>query len=116
MKLLAQSLNNKGTILVECDIPKASKGTVLIQSISSLISTGTEKMLADFGSAGYLSKVKQQPDKVNQVIQKIQTDGLIPTLEAVNAKLNMPISLGYCNVGKVMIKSCQSQFFLIFPI
>ena len=81
MKQLVQSLNNEGTILIESDIPKVSEGKILIKSITSLISTGTEKMLVDFGSANYFDKAKQQPDKVKQVIQKIKTDGLGPTIE-----------------------------------
>ena len=101
MKQLVQSLNNEGTILIESDIPKVSEGKILIKSITSLISTGTEKMLVDFGSANYFDKAKQQPDKVKQVIQKIKTDGLGPTIETVKNKLDMPIPLGYCNVGEV---------------
>ena len=58
-------------------------------------------MLIDFGKAGYIEKARQQPDKVKQVIQKIQTDGLQPTIEAVRAKLEQPMALGYCNAGVV---------------
>ncbi len=101
MKQLVQSLKNEGTILIESDIPKVSSGKILIKTISSLVSTGTEKMLVDFGAANYLDKARQQPDKVKQVIQKIKTDGLGPTIEAVQNKLDMPIPLGYCNVGTV---------------
>ena len=32
---------------------------------------------------------------------KISTDGLKPTFEAVFNKLDQPLSLGYCNVGVV---------------
>ena len=40
-------------------------------------------MLVDFGAAGYINKARQQPDKVKQVLQKIKTDGVIPTIEAI---------------------------------
>lgn len=59
-------------------------------------------MLLDFGKAGWINKARQQPDKVRQVLDKIRTDGLIPTLEAVQSKLDQPIALGYCNVGRVL--------------
>ena len=101
MKQLVQSLKNEGTILVDSDIPKVSDGKLLIRTVTSLISTGTEKMLVDFGAASYINKARQQPDKVKQVLQKIKTDGLMPTIEAVQNKLDMPIPLGYCNVGVV---------------
>ena len=40
-------------------------------------------MLVDFGKANFIQKAKQQPDKVKMVLDKVKTDGLRPTLEAV---------------------------------
>ena len=59
-------------------------------------------MLVEFGKAGWIEKARQQPDKVRMVLDKIKTDGLLPTLEAVLNKLDQPITLGYCNVGQVL--------------
>jgi predicted dehydrogenase len=59
-------------------------------------------MLVEFGKAGWIEKARQQPDKVRMVLDKIKTDGLMPTLEAVFNKLDQPLPLGYCNVGSVM--------------
>lgn len=58
-------------------------------------------MLVDFGKANALQKARQQPDKVKLVLDKIRTDGLLPTLESVNNKLDQPLALGYCNAGVV---------------
>ncbi|MEA1049041.1 zinc-binding alcohol dehydrogenase [Lamprobacter modestohalophilus] len=58
-------------------------------------------MLVDFGKANPLEKARQQPDKVKQVLEKVKTDGLMPTVEAVRSKLEQPLALGYCNVGVV---------------
>ncbi|HIO21058.1 MAG TPA: dehydrogenase, partial [Nitrospirales bacterium] len=57
--------------------------------------------LVDFGRATLISKAKQQPNKVRQVLEKVSTDGLWTTLDAVRSKLDQPIPLGYCNVGVV---------------
>src|SRR5439155_1258925 len=43
----------------------------------------------------------QQPDKVKMVLDKIRTDGLLPTLDAVRNKLDQPLPIGYCNAGVV---------------
>jgi predicted dehydrogenase/threonine dehydrogenase-like Zn-dependent dehydrogenase len=59
-------------------------------------------MLVDFGKANLIQKAKQQPDKVKMVLDKVKTDGLRPTMEAVFNKLGQPLPLGYCNVGKVI--------------
>jgi predicted dehydrogenase/D-arabinose 1-dehydrogenase-like Zn-dependent alcohol dehydrogenase len=59
-------------------------------------------MLLEFSRANLLQKARGQPDKVKQVLDKIKTDGLLPTLEAVFRKLDEPLPLGYCNVGVVL--------------
>jgi predicted dehydrogenase/threonine dehydrogenase-like Zn-dependent dehydrogenase len=102
MKQIIQSFKTGDTILEEVPAPQVRKGTVLIQTSMSLVSLGTEKMLVEFGKSNLISKARQQPEKVKQVWDKIKTDGLLPTLETVFNKLNEPIPLGYCNVGKVI--------------
>lgn len=65
-------------------------------------------MLLDFGKASLLSKALQQPERVQQVLNKIRTDGLLPTLDAVFDKLDNPLALGYCNVG-IVTETAQGE-------
>ena len=102
MKQILQSFKTGETILEEVPAPQVKPGQVLIQTIKSLVSLGTERMLVEFGKSNLISKARQQPDKVKQVLDKIKTEGLLPTLEAVFNKLGEPLPLGYCNVGKVI--------------
>ncbi|MCF6775574.1 bi-domain-containing oxidoreductase [Thiotrichales bacterium 19X7-9] len=102
MKQILQSLKTGETVIEDIPCPKNSDGALLIETTKSLVSAGTERMLVEFGKASLLGKIKQQPDKVKMVLEKIKTDGLATTLEAVKAKLDQPIPLGYCNVGKVL--------------
>lgn len=102
MKQLLQSLKTGAIELIKAPCPHLSSNGVLIQTQNTLISAGTERMLLEFGRAGIIGKIKQQPDKVKQVLEKIKTDGLFTTLHAVKSKLDQPIALGYCNVGKVL--------------
>lgn len=102
MKQLIQDFKTGKTILEEVPVPVVRRGTVLIKTINSLVSTGTEKMLVEFGKANLFQKAKQQPEKVQQVINKIKTDGLKPTVQSVLRKLNEPFPLGYCNAGIVI--------------
>lgn len=101
MKQILQDLSNGQTFLKEAPAPSVSSGSIVIETRKSLISPGTERMLVDFGRASILRKAKQQPEKVKQVIDKARTDGIATTLDAVRAKLDQPIPLGYCNVGVV---------------
>lgn len=102
MKQIIQSFKTGDTILEEIPAPVVSSGKILIQTTRSLVSLGTERMLVEFGRSNLLSKARQQPDKVKQVLDKIKTDGLVPTMRAVFNKLGDPLPLGYCNVGKVI--------------
>ena len=61
MKTLVESLKNGEISLINCPDPALLKNTVIIQSSNSIISTGTEKMLLEFGKSGYLEKAINQP-------------------------------------------------------
>ena len=102
MKQIIQDLKSGETILEDVPVPEIKSGHILIKTHNTLVSLGTEKMLVDFGKANYIQKARQQPEKVKQVLQKIKTDGLQPTLDAVFRKLGEPLPLGYCNAGEVI--------------
>jgi predicted dehydrogenase/threonine dehydrogenase-like Zn-dependent dehydrogenase len=102
MKQIIQDLKGGATLLEEVPAPLVRKGHLLIRTRCTLVSAGTERMLVEFGKGNLISKARQQPDKVKQVFEKIRTDGLMPTLEAVFNKLDEPLPLGYCNAGVVV--------------
>lgn len=102
MKQLLQNLKNGNTEMIDIPCAQVAPGHLLIQTKCSLISSGTERMLAQFGKANLLTKARLQPDKVKATLDKIKTDGLMTTLAAVKHNLNQPISLGYANVGVVI--------------
>ncbi len=101
MRQVLQSLKTGVTEVADVPAPGVSPGSLLIHSACTLVSSGTERMLVDFGRAGLIGKVRQQPERVQAVLDKIRTDGLMPTLDAVRNKLDQPLALGYCNVGVV---------------
>ena len=102
MQQLFQNLRTGVLDLTSVPCPQVADGHVLIRSRSSLISSGTERMLVEFSRASLIAKARQQPDRVQQVLDKIRSDGLLPTLEAVFARLDQPMPLGYCNAGTVV--------------
>ncbi|MDB4001171.1 bi-domain-containing oxidoreductase [Oceanospirillaceae bacterium] len=102
MKQILQNMGSGETSLVVAPVPSVKDKNLLIETTTSLISAGTERMLVDFGKSSYLKKAKAQPDKVKMVLEKIKTDGLLTTIETVQSKLAQPLPLGYCNVGRVV--------------
>jgi predicted dehydrogenase/threonine dehydrogenase-like Zn-dependent dehydrogenase len=99
MKQLVNSLATGDIQFAEAPVPREAAGQVIVATRRTLISAGTERMLVDFGRAGWLAKARQQPDKVRDVLDKVRTDGVFPTLEAVRSKLDQPMPMGYSNVG-----------------
>mgnify|MGYP003344724746 CR=1 FL=1 len=102
MKQILQNLKTGTTEVAEIPCPVVRRGQLLIRTRRTLVSAGTERMLVEFGRANLIEKARQQPDKVRMVLDKIKTDGLLPTLESVRNKLDQPFPMGYCNVGTVM--------------
>ena len=102
MKQILQNLSNGETSLVDVPCPANTDGSLLISTKKTLISAGTERMLVEFGKANILDKARQQPDKVKMVLDKVGTDGLLSTIDAVRSKLDQPLPLGYCNAGMVL--------------
>jgi predicted dehydrogenase/threonine dehydrogenase-like Zn-dependent dehydrogenase len=102
MKQIFQKVSGYCPELIEVPMPFVIPGHILIKSHVSLISTGTERMLVEFGKTTLLGRIKQQPDKVIKVLDRLRTDGLFSTIETVRNRLDQAIPLGYSNVGKVV--------------
>ena len=102
MKQILQHLRSGQIELADVPCPLVPPGHLLVHTSVSLISPGTERMLVEFGQAGLIGKARSQPERVRQVLAKIRTDGVMPTLEAVFSRLDEPLPLGYCNVGTVL--------------
>lgn len=109
MRIILQSLESGETSLVECSSPLVGPTEIRVRSSVSLVSTGTERMLLEFGKASLVGKALQQPQRVKEVVDKIRSEGLFTTWDSVNSKLNQLIPLGYSNVGCVEEVGSQVQ-------
>jgi len=102
MNQVLQHLNSGKTELTQVPAPRCRAGHLLIASHASLISAGTERMLVEFSQGNLIEKARSQPERVRQVMDKVKTDGLMPTVESVRNKLDQPLPMGYCNAGTVL--------------
>lgn len=87
-----------------CQVPAPStpKGFVLVRTVASVISAGTERSAIDFARANLFKKACSRPDLMNQVLGKIQRDGLIETIAGVRRRLDQPALLGYSCAGTIV--------------
>ena len=102
MKQQVTFLSSGSVGLIDVPAPNPGHGQLLIRTTCSLVSSGTERMLLDFGQANMVNKALQQPGKVKQVLSKSRTDGIFATLDSIQNKLDYPLPLGYSNVGTVV--------------
>ena len=102
MKQVFQSLSSGDISIVDIPIPSLKKGQVLIKTSATLISSGTERFLINFGKSNLIQKALDQPERVKEVLEKAKTNGIIPTIKSIQGKLDNPLPLGYCNVGTIV--------------
>jgi predicted dehydrogenase/NADPH:quinone reductase-like Zn-dependent oxidoreductase len=102
MRQIVQNIKSGETALEQIPTPHVGEGKVLIKTHRSQVSLGTERMLVKFGQSNMLEKARQQPERVKEVLNKMKTDGIKPTVDAVFRKLDTPLPLGYSNAGEVI--------------
>lgn len=88
--------------MIDVPRPQPGPGELLVANEYSVISAGTERMLVSFGAASLMGKARREPQRVREVIDKAMTDGVTPTVEAVQARLEMPLPLGYAASGVIV--------------
>jgi len=113
MKQVLQDLKSGKTVVAEVPAPKVRPGALRIATSVSLVSAGTERMLVEFARGSLVSKARQQPERVREALQKVVTDGLVTTVQAIRSKLDQPMPLGYCNVGEVVEVGAGVQGFRV---
>ena len=113
MRQVFQQLSTGRTAVSEVPAPAVPRGGLLIATRHSLISAGTERTVVEFSRAGWVERARQQPDRVRQALDKIRTDGLVSTLEAVRGRLDEPLPLGYCNVGVIVAVGAEVADFAV---
>lgn len=102
MKQAVQDLRGGGTRIVEVPIPTAGRGQVVVRTAFSLLSSGTERMVAEFAGKNLAGKARARPDLVRQTLDKARREGVLAAVEAVRARLAEPMALGYASSGTVV--------------
>ena len=102
MKQIVNNFKTGKLQLIEVPSPVCQEGGILIKTVHSVVSVGTEKMMIELAKKSLLNKAKERPDQVRQVIDKVKKEGLIPTYKKVMNLLDEPKPLGYSCSGTVI--------------
>jgi predicted dehydrogenase/threonine dehydrogenase-like Zn-dependent dehydrogenase len=102
MKQVLQSSRTGEIRVLDVPVPAVPAGFVLVRTMASLVSAGTERMMVQFAEKNLAQKAMARPDLVRQVLEKVRRDGLMTTVNAVRSRLDEPMALGYSAVGTVI--------------
>ncbi|HUN35743.1 MAG TPA: bi-domain-containing oxidoreductase [Trebonia sp.] len=101
MKQIAQNYKSGELAVLDVPAPTCRPGGVLVRSLYSLISTGTEMMKVNEASMSMVGMARARPDQVKKVLDQVQQQGLATTYKKVMNKLDSYTPLGYSLCGVV---------------
>jgi predicted dehydrogenase/threonine dehydrogenase-like Zn-dependent dehydrogenase len=101
MKQVLQNRKTGKPFVGEVPVPTLQRGRVLVRTVASLISAGTERASVELVSKGLLQEARQRPDLVKAVITKVKNEGLLNTFTSVRDKMAASSTLGYSAAGIV---------------
>src|SRR5579872_5626469 len=101
MKQIAQNYKTGELAVLDVPAPSCRPGGVLIRSLFSLISTGTEMMKVSEASMSMVGKARARPDQVRKVLDSVSQQGALATYKKVMNRLDSYTPLGYSLCGVV---------------
>jgi predicted dehydrogenase/threonine dehydrogenase-like Zn-dependent dehydrogenase len=102
MKQVLQNRKTGKVAVVDVPVPVLQRGRVLVRTVASLISSGTERAAVEQARKSLLQEARERPDLVKSVLDKARTEGLMQTFGAVRDKLAASQALGYSASGIVV--------------
>jgi polar amino acid transport system substrate-binding protein len=101
MKQVLQNRKTGRPFVGEVPVPALQRGRVLVRTVASLISAGTERAAVELVSKGLVQEARQRPDLVKAVVAKVKNEGLLNTFASVRDKMAASQALGYSAAGIV---------------
>jgi predicted dehydrogenase/threonine dehydrogenase-like Zn-dependent dehydrogenase len=111
MKQVVQEIKSGRTTIRDLAPPQIASQHVLLGTMSSAISAGTERSVVDLARKSLIGKALSRPKDVKRVLEKIHSEGLRTAYEHVAARLEEPMQLGYSAAGVVLACGAGVQEF-----
>jgi len=102
MKQIIQSYRTGELELAEVPAPGPSAGSLIVRTVCSVVSVGTERYMLDMAKKSLLGKAMSRPDLVRQVVAKARTEGVGEAYRQAMGRLDNPVPLGYSSAGVVL--------------
>lgn len=101
-QIIMQNRKTGEVSVVDTPIPLCSSNNMLVKTVNSLISIGTERSVIELGQKSLLGKARTRPDLLKRFVNKAKNEGLLKTLKTAMQMLDVPTSLGYSSAGLVV--------------
>ncbi len=101
MRQIVQNMETGALRLTEVPAPALRAGGVLVRTVASVISIGTERMKLDFGRKSLLGKARERPDQVRKVIDAARREGVLAAYRRARNRLAGLSPMGYSCAGIV---------------
>ena len=101
MKQVVQPVSGGPVEVLDVPRPVISPTEVLVRTVASVISPGTELAITQLARSSLLTKARARPDLVRQVVRKAQAEGIPAATRAVRGRLATDVPLGYSAAGVV---------------
>ena len=102
MKSVVQPVRGGPVEVLDVPRPTPEPTEVLVRTIASVISPGTERAVTALAQSSLLAKARARPDLVRQVVRKAKAEGLAATAQSVRGRLAEDVPLGYSAAGEVV--------------
>ena len=100
---MKQLLIRKGEIEIqEVPAPPVMPGFVLIRTVASCISAGTELATVESSGESIMDKARRRPELLKRGLDMLITQGFTRTLETIRGKLDTGSPSGYSLAGDVI--------------
>ncbi len=111
MKQVLQNRKTGKVAVVDVPVPAVQRGRLLVRTVASLISSGTERAAVEQARKSLVQRARERPDMMKAVVEKARSEGLLHTFGAVRDKLATSQTLGYSAAGIVIeVGSDVSEF------
>ena len=113
MKQIAQNYKSGELAVLDVPVPACQPGGVMVRSLYSLISTGTEMMKVSEARMSLVGKARARPDQVRKLLDSVAQQGALATYQKAMNRLDSYTPLGYSLSGVVIEVGAGAEHFSV---
>ena len=113
MKQVAQNYKSGDLAVLDVPVPACQPGGVLVRSLYSLISTGTEMMKVSEARMSLIGKARARPDQMRKLLDSVAQQGAVATYQKAMNRLDSYTPLGYSLCGVVVEVGAGAEQFSV---